>query len=153
MHKLFESSRRNCAVVLDKKKIIYTDPSRVRKINHLGKHYTVPGRHIRQPSPRRTPVLAQAETSKSGQTFAAGNAEVVFVAGHSPSVAPASFAATRAQAKEFGRDPNNIKFIALLTPIIATTHEAAATMYLEYASYGSINGALVLRWMNRDRSG
>ena len=144
MYKLFESSWRDDAVVLDPKSGIYTDPTRVREINHSGKHYKVPGPHICQPSRQRTPVLMQAGTSKAGKNFAAKHAEAIFVAGHSPSVIAKNVAEVRALAKDLGRDPQNIKFLALICPIIGRTEEEAQKKFEDYSSYGSIEGALAL---------
>ncbi|KAL9594426.1 MAG: hypothetical protein Q9219_007042 [cf. Caloplaca sp. 3 TL-2023] len=144
MYKLFESSWRDDAVVLDKKAIVYTDPSRVREINHVGRYYSVSGPHICQPSRQRTPVLMQAGTSKAGKTFAARHAEAIFVAGHSPSVIAKNVAEVRSLAKEKERDPQNIKFLALICPIVGKTVEEAQKKFEDYSSYGSIEGALAL---------
>lgn len=145
MYKLWESSWRDDAVVLDRENGVYTDPSRVREINHVGDHYNVPGPHICQPSPQRTPVLMQAGTSKSGRNFAAQHAEAVFVGGHSPSVVGGNVADIRRLAEtEFGRNPQDIKFLALICPIIGRTPEEAQAKYEEYSKHGSIEGALAL---------
>ncbi|KAF2501882.1 putative xenobiotic compound monooxygenase, DszA family [Lophium mytilinum] len=144
MYKLWESSWRDDAVVLDRKKGIYSYPDRIREINHKGKYYQVPGPHICQPSPQRTPVLLQAGTSKAGKTFAARHAEAIFVAGHSPSVIAKNVKEIRDLAKEFGRDPQNVKFLALITPVIGRTEEEAAAKFEDYSKYGSIEGALTL---------
>ncbi|KAJ4390973.1 hypothetical protein N0V93_004572 [Gnomoniopsis smithogilvyi] len=145
MYKLWQSSWRDDAVKLDREKVIYTDPKLVRTIDHVGKYYTVPGPHICQPSPQRTPLILQAGTSKSGKAFAAQHAEAIFVAGHSPSVVAQNIADIRASAKrDFGRDGKTIKFLALLCPIIADTHEEAVKKYEEFVSYGSEDGALAL---------
>lgn len=140
-----QSSWRDDAVKLDREKRIYTDPSLVRQINHVGEYYNVPGPHICQPSPQRTPVILQAGTSKAGKTFAARNAEAIFVAGHSPSVVAKSIAEIRLMAKEeFKRDPSTIKFLALLCPIIGKTPEEAQAKYDDLIQYGSEDGALAL---------
>ncbi|OBT42455.1 hypothetical protein VE00_06030 [Pseudogymnoascus sp. WSF 3629] len=144
IYKLLESSWRDDAVVFDAKRGVYTEPSRVRKIDHVGKYYNVPGPHICQPSPQRTPVLCQAGTSKSGQAFASKNAEVVFVAGHSPSVIKKNVAAIREQAAENGRDPQNVKFLTMLCPILGRTQEEAEAKYEEYTNLASVDGALAL---------
>lgn len=144
MYKLFESSWRDDAVVLDKEKAIFAEPSRIREINHVGKHFSVPGPHICQPSPQRTPVLMQAGTSKAGKNFAAKHAEAIFVAGHSPSVVAQNVTEVRALAKDLGRDPTHIKFLALICPIIGRTQEEAQSKYEEYRDLGSIEGALAL---------
>ncbi|KAE8449347.1 hypothetical protein EG329_008248 [Mollisiaceae sp. DMI_Dod_QoI] len=144
MYKLWESSWRDDAVVRDAKTGIFTDPTRVREINHVGKYFNVPGPHICQPSPQRTPLLMQAGTSSSGKRFAAKNAEAIFVAGHSPSVVAKSIADIRAQAKEFGRDEESVKFLAMICPVLGKTEEEAKAKYEEYLSYGSEDGAFAL---------
>ncbi|KAK4041826.1 luciferase-like domain-containing protein [Parachaetomium inaequale] len=145
MYKLWQSSWRDDAVKLDREKRIYTDPKLVRPIDHAGKYYTVPGPHICQPSPQRTPLILQAGTSKAGKAFAAQHAEAIFVAGHSPSVVAKNVADIRAAARdEYGRDPASIKFLALFCPIIGATAEEARAKYEEYLSYGSEDGALAL---------
>ena len=144
MYKLFESSWRDDAVVLDKEKGVYTEPSRVREIGHKGKYYNVPGPHICQPSPQRTPLLLQAGTSKAGKTFAAKHAEAIFVAGHSPSVVSKNIAEVRALAKDFGREPGNVKFLAMICPVLGRTKEEAQEKYERFRELGSIEGALAL---------
>jgi len=145
MYKLFESSWRDDAVVLDREKGLYTLPERVRRINHVGRYFNVPGPHICQPSPQRTPLLLQAGTSKAGKEFAAQHAEGVFVTGHSPSVVAKNIADIREMAKtKFGRRPEDIKFLTMLCPILGRTQEEAQAKYDEYRSYASIEGALAL---------
>ena len=145
MYKLFESSWRDDAVVLDREKGVYTDPERVREINHVGEFFNVPGPHICQPSPQRTPLLLQAGTSKAGKTFAAQHAEAVFVAGHSPSVVAKSIAEIRHMANtQFGRNPQNIKFLAMCCPVLGRTEDEAVRKFDDYRQYGSTEGALAL---------
>ncbi|KAL4937285.1 luciferase-like domain-containing protein [Aspergillus oleicola] len=144
-YKLWESSWRSDAVVLDRQRRVYTDPSLVREINHVGKYFDVPGPHLCQPSPQRTPVILQAGTSKAGKQFAAQHAEAIFVAGHSPSVVAKNIAEIRELAsRDYGRDSKNIKFLALLCPILGRTEEEASEKFQYYRSLGSIDGALAL---------
>ncbi|KAI9836077.1 MAG: hypothetical protein M1819_001691 [Sarea resinae] len=144
MYKLWESSWRDDAVVLDRERGVYSEPSRIREINHVGKYFTVPGPHICEPSPQRTPLLLQAGTSKAGKSFAAKHAEGIFMAGHSPSVIAKNIAEVRASAKALGRDPSHIKFLTLITPVLGRTHEEAQQKFEDYKQYGSIEGALAL---------
>jgi FMN-dependent oxidoreductase (nitrilotriacetate monooxygenase family) len=145
MYKLWQSSWRDDAVVLNRDTGVYSDPERIREINHIGKYYQVPGPHICQPSPQRTPLLLQAGTSKSGKAFASQHAEAIFVAGHSPAVVAKHIVDIRQQAKEkFGRDPKTIKFLALICPIIGKTEEEAAMKFAELQKCGDIDGALAL---------
>jgi alkanesulfonate monooxygenase SsuD/methylene tetrahydromethanopterin reductase-like flavin-dependent oxidoreductase (luciferase family) len=69
----------------------------------------------------------------------------IFVAGHSPAVVAKNVAEIRELAKtEFGRDPQSIKFLALLCPVIGHTEEEAVEKFKYYRSLGSIDGALAL---------
>ncbi|KXG53255.1 Nitrilotriacetate monooxygenase component A/pristinamycin IIA synthase subunit A [Penicillium griseofulvum] len=144
-YKLWESSWRQDAVTLDRERGIYTDPAGVRQINHVGKYFNVPGPHLCQPSPQRTPVILQAGTSKAGKTFAAQHAEAIFVAGHSPAVVAKNVKEIRELAQsQYGRDPRSIKFLALLCPILGKTEEEAVEKFKYFRSLGSIDGALAL---------
>jgi alkanesulfonate monooxygenase SsuD/methylene tetrahydromethanopterin reductase-like flavin-dependent oxidoreductase (luciferase family) len=144
-YKLWESSWRQDAVIRDRELGIYTDPKGVRQINHEGQYFTVPGPHLTQPSPQRTPVILQAGTSKAGKTFAAQHAEAIFVAGHSPAVVAKNVKEIRELAQsEFGRDPQSIKFLALLCPVLGKTESEAREKFEYYRSLGSIDGALAL---------
>ena len=61
----------------------------------------------------------QAGTSRAGKQFAAQHAEAVFLSAHAPAVCAKNIAELRQIAKdEFGRDPANIKTLALVTPIL-----------------------------------
>lgn len=145
MYKLFESSWRDDAVKLDRKAGIYTQPDLVREINHDGRFFKVPGPHIVQPSPQRTPLLLQAGTSRAGKLFAAQHAEAIFVSAHAPQVCAKSIAEIRELAKtQFGRDPSNLKVLALVTPILGRTTEEAQEKLKDFRQYASHDGALAL---------
>lgn len=45
---------------------------------------------------------------------------------------------------QFGRDPQSIKFLALLCPILGRTEEEAQEKFRYFRSLGSIDGALAL---------
>ena len=69
----------------------------------------------------------------------------VFVAGHSPSVVAKNIAEIREMAQsQFGRDPQNLKFLAMFCPVIGITEEEAVQKFMDYQQYGSIEGALAL---------
>ncbi|KAI1652159.1 Nitrilotriacetate monooxygenase component A/pristinamycin IIA synthase subunit A [Daldinia loculata] len=145
IYKLLESSWRDDAVKLDRESGIYTQPDLVRPINHQGKFFTVPGPHICQPSPQRTPLLLQAGTSRAGKQFAAQHAEAIFVSAHAPEVCAKNIAEVRELAKTtYGRDPTNIKVLALVTPILGRTEEEAQAKLADYRKYASHEGALAL---------
>lgn len=144
VYKLWNSSWRSDAVQHNSKTGVYSDPSLVREINHEGKYFNVPGPHICQPSPQRTPVIMQAGTSKAGKAFAAKHAEAIFVSAHSPTAVANSVFEIRQQAANLGRDPESIKFLAKMCPILGNTLEEAQAKYDDYVQYGDAEGALAL---------
>lgn len=155
MYKLFQSSWRDDAVKLDRERGIYTDPRLVREIGHKGKWFTVPGPHIVDPSPQRTPLLLQAGASKAGKRFAAQHAEVIFTSAHAPQVCAKNIGEIRASARnDFERDARSIKVVALVTPILGRTEKEALEKYNEAKKYASLDGALSLfaGWTGMDLS-
>ena len=144
MYKLWNSSWRDDAVKINRKTGVYTDPACVREINHKGKYFEVPGPHICQPSPQRTPVIMQAGTSRAGKAFAAKHAEGIFVSAHSPAGVEKSISEIRAQAASNGRDPASIKVLAKFCPILGRTQAEAEAKYADYVQYGDYEGALAL---------
>ncbi|KAF2756383.1 xenobiotic compound monooxygenase [Pseudovirgaria hyperparasitica] len=145
IYKLLESSWRDDAVQLNRKTGIYTSPELVREIKHKGKYFTVPGPHICQPSPQRTPLILQAGTSKAGKEFAAQHAEAIFVSPFAPNVVASNITEIRTMAKEkYGRSEDSIKFLALVTIIVGETEEEAKAKLAEYRTYASLEGALAL---------
>lgn len=154
VYKLWASSWRSDAVKLDKAKGIYTDPALVREINHEGKYFKVPGPHVCQPSPQRTPVIMQAGTSTAGRAFAARHAEAIFVSTHSPAGVKGNVADVRAQMAARGRDPQSLKVLAKFCPILGRTQAEADAKYRDLIQYGDYEGALALfgGWTGVDMS-
>ncbi|KAL1390926.1 luciferase-like domain-containing protein [Phyllosticta capitalensis] len=144
VYKLWQSSWREDAVVLDRATGVYTEPSRVREINHEGKYFNVPGPHFCQPSPQRVPVIMQAGTSKAGTAFSSKHAEMVFVSGHNPASCASFVKTIREGAKKAGRDPHSIKVLSKICIVLGRTQEEAEAKFEEYASYGDTEGALAL---------
>ena len=143
LYKLFEGSWEDGAVLRDRERRIFTDPSKVHEIDHRGRHFTVPGYHLCEPSPQRTPVLYQAGASGPGKAFAAGHAECVFVGAPLKSMLKAYVADVRAKAVAAGRSARDVLIYNLTTIIVAETDEVAQKKFEEYQSYTSYDGALV----------
>ncbi|KAI5957737.1 hypothetical protein KGF57_003003 [Candida theae] len=144
IYKLFLSSWADDAVEL--KDGVFSNPDKIREINHKGKWFEVPGPFIAEPNPyQRLPVIIQAGTSSAGKKFAAQHAEVVFVTQFAPEALAKSITEIKRLAlEEFGRPEGSIKFLQLITPIIGATQEDAEAKYKEYQSYGDIEGAQAL---------
>ncbi|KQU07745.1 5,10-methylene tetrahydromethanopterin reductase [Rhodococcus sp. Leaf7] len=154
LYKLWEGSWEDDAVVRDRERGVYVDPSKVHHIGHEGQHFTVPGIHLSEPSPQRTPVIFQAGASPRGVAFAAENAEAVFVGAPSKRVLAQTVRNIRAALVEAGRDPYSARIYALATIITDATDEAADAKHSEYRTYTTAEGALVFMsgWMGIDLS-
>ncbi|MEU1784996.1 LLM class flavin-dependent oxidoreductase [Streptomyces sparsogenes] len=153
-YKLWEYSWDDDAVVRDRERGIYTDPGRIRDIAHKGRHFTVPGVFLSEPSPQRTPVIFQAGASPRGRAFAARHGEGVFINAVSPQATRRVVDDIRAKAAAEGRDPYSVKIFILLTAITAPTDEEARAKYDDLISYASYEGALALYggWSGLDLS-
>ena len=144
LYKLWEGSWEQDAVLRDKQRGIFADHRKVHPIQHQGKYFTVPGIHICEPSPQRTPVLYQAGASTRGQQFASQNAECVFIAPPSKAAAKKVVQGIRAKLVEQGRDPYSVKIYTLLSIVTDSSDAKAQQKFKEYQSYGSYDGALTL---------
>ncbi len=143
LYKLLEGSWEDGAVVRDREKRIFTIPEKVHEIAHKGRYFEVPGYHLSEPSPQRTPVLYQAGASNAGRRFAANHAECVFVAAPTKTILKAYVKDIRARAAAAGRDPRAVKIYNLHTVILGETDAIAEAKFREYREYFSRDGSLV----------
>ncbi|MGQ3383159.1 LLM class flavin-dependent oxidoreductase [Glutamicibacter sp. TV12E] len=140
--KLWESSWEDDAVVRDVESSTYVEPSRVHNIEHQGEHFSVPGIHLCEPSPQRTPVIFQAGGSPRGVALAAQTAEAVFLNAMNKEALKKQVDNLRAKAEEFGRNPDHIATLQMITVISAATDEEAQAKYEEYLELVSYEGAM-----------
>ncbi|PYI50586.1 LLM class flavin-dependent oxidoreductase [Paenibacillus flagellatus] len=141
-YKLWEGSWEEDAVVRDAARNVYTEPSKVHKIHHDGTFFKVPGPHLSEPSPQRTPVLYQAGSSERGRAFAAKHAECVFVGGQTNETLKFYVDDIRQQAEKLGRDPQSVKMFTGLNVIVAETKEEAQLKLEQYSSLWSREAAI-----------
>jgi FMN-dependent oxidoreductase (nitrilotriacetate monooxygenase family) len=153
-YKLWEGSWEDGAVVRDRASGVFTDPSKVHGIEHDGTYYKVPGIHLCEPSPQRSPVIYQAGASSRGRQFAAEHAEAIFTAAPTKEILKETVADIRRRAAEAGRDPNAIRIYNLLTAIVDETKEKAWAKHDDLERYASDEAALTLfsGWMGVDLS-
>jgi FMN-dependent oxidoreductase (nitrilotriacetate monooxygenase family) len=115
----------------------FTDPARVRRVQHAGAQYRFDAMALVAPTPQRTPVLYQAGSSERGRTFAGRHAECVFVNGGSKSGVARLVADLRARAA-----PRSIRVFAGATLVIGRTPADAQALLAEYRAHSSVEGAL-----------
>ncbi|KQS89508.1 MULTISPECIES: LLM class flavin-dependent oxidoreductase [unclassified Rhizobium] len=143
-YKLWEGSWEEDAVVRDRATGIFTHPEKVHPIRHEGQYFKVPGIHLSEPSPQRTPVLYQAGASSRGKDFAGANAECIFVAAPSKPVLKRYVSNVREAAERAGRNPRDILAFNLQTVILGETDAEAKKKFDEYRKHISYEGALTL---------
>ncbi|WP_459460246.1 LLM class flavin-dependent oxidoreductase [Rhizobium sp. No.120] len=142
LYKLWEGSWEDDAVLIDKERRIYADPSKVHVIDHRGPFYRSQAYHLAEPSPQRTPVLYQAGTSGRGKQFAARHAECVFIAAPDKSSARAASRSLREAVVEAGRRPEDIKIFLGMTVITDRSATAAREKHAEYLRYANPEAGL-----------
>lgn len=154
-YKLWEASWEDDAVIRDRERGIYTDPSRVHPIGHAGPRYRVPGIHLSEPSPQRTPVIFQAGASPRGRDFAARHGEAIFINALRPELTRKTSDDIRNRAEAMGRPRDSVKILILATVIVAETDAEAQAKYADYRRYASPEGALALYggWSGLDLAG
>jgi long-chain alkane monooxygenase len=143
-YKLWESSWEPDAVLRDRVGGRFTDPAKVHPIGHEGRYFSVPGAHLVEPSPQRTPVLFQAGTSPAGREFASRNAELVFASDPRPEVLRANIDDVRRRAVGHGRNPDAVKFLTSVEIVTDSTDSAARAKAADLATYHDLEGGLVL---------
>jgi FMN-dependent oxidoreductase (nitrilotriacetate monooxygenase family) len=124
VNKLFASWERD-AVVLDREAGVYVDHSRVRPINHKGEFFSVRGPLNTVPSPQHRPVYVQAGGSPRGRDFAARHADSIISVASGVESMKAFRDDIRARAAGAGRDPDSIKVLFCVTPVLGETTDEA----------------------------
>src|SRR5579875_3074306 len=141
-YKLWEGSWEDDAVIEDRERQLYADPAKVHGIGHRGRFFSVPGVHLSEPSPQRTPVIWQAGTSSTGRAFAARHAEAVFTVAPNPQTLRAYVDDIRRAAAAEGRDPRSLKVMTEVCVVTGATDAEAQEKYAEYLRYTDYEGAL-----------
>lgn len=113
------------AVVMDRETRTYADHTKVRPVNFEGKFYKSRGPLNTVPSPQGHPTLVQAGGSPRGRQFAAETADSIIA----PSSGIAGIKAyrddIRARAAAAGRNPDDIKVLFVVAPILGATEAEA----------------------------
>ncbi|WP_347557298.1 LLM class flavin-dependent oxidoreductase [Robbsia sp. KACC 23696] len=143
-YKLWEASWEDDAVIRDTSNGTYTDPRKVHPIGHRGRYFNVPGFHMCEPSPQRTPVLFQAGSSGRGKVFAATHAECVFLAAPTKGIIRRNIADIRAAAQAAGRNADDMLTFTMFTVILGNTHAEAQAKYATYRKHVNLDGAAAL---------
>jgi len=112
-------------LVADQASGVFANGDKIHTIDHHGKHFRVRGPLNVPPTPQGRPLLVQAGSSEDGRAFAARYAEAVFTAQQTLADGQAFYAALKAQAARIGRNPDHVKILPGLVPVIGSTEAEA----------------------------
>ena len=117
------------AILADQAGGRFADPARVHHLHHQGEFLSVRGPLNVPRPPQGHPVLIQAGTSPAGQALAAAEADLVFTVNLSMADAQRRTTALKALVAKAGRDPDAVKVLPGLMPVIGATEAEAQARY------------------------
>ncbi len=117
------------AFVHDQAEGRFFDPARRHVLNHRGAHFTVRGPLNVPRPPQGRPVIVQAGSSGAGRDLAARTAEVVFTAQQTVTEAADFAADLRARAAAQGRDPDHVKIMPGIFPVVGRSRDEAQAKF------------------------
>ncbi|MET0241143.1 MAG: LLM class flavin-dependent oxidoreductase [Sphingobium sp.] len=109
----------------DKQSGQFLDKSKQHRLDHRGKHFSVAGPLALSRSKQGQPVIFQAGDSSEGRDLGARIAEATFAASPDFEAGQQYYADLKRRAAALGRNPDEIKVLPGLYPIIADTDEEA----------------------------
>ncbi|RNB77906.1 LLM class flavin-dependent oxidoreductase [Brevibacillus panacihumi] len=119
------------ALIRDKEAGVYFQKGKLHTANHVGKYFQVKGPLNASRPIQGHPVLIQAGSSPRGKNFAAKTAEVIFTAQQTLEEAQVFYRDIKETAKRLGRNPDHIKILPGVSPIVGRTEEEARAKYEE----------------------
>lgn len=117
------------AVIKDRERGVYADFTKVKPIHFNGEFFQCRGPLNTVPSPQGHPVFVQAGGSPRGRKFAARHADSIIATANGIAGMQQYRDEVRAHAAAFGRNPDDIKVLFLVYPVLAETGEEARAKY------------------------
>ncbi len=106
----------------------YADVSRIHSVEYAGRYFQVRGPLNVPRSPQGRPLLVQAGSSPDGRGFAARYAEAVFTAQQTLADGQEFYADMKKRARRAGRDPDHVKILPGIVPVIGSTEAEARAL-------------------------
>lgn len=120
------------AVVEDTENGVFADFTKVNPINHKGKYFSVRGPLNTVPLPEDL-VMVQAGASGRGQEFAGNNSDVILMLASNPERMKKFREDIRAVAAKAGRNPDDLKVLYVVQPIVTANAEETASVRAQRA--------------------
>jgi FMN-dependent oxidoreductase (nitrilotriacetate monooxygenase family) len=122
-------------VIADKGAGVWGDNAKIHPADHRGKYFSVAGALNSPRSPQAYPLLVQAGSSDDGKDLAARYAEAVFTAQQTLGDAQAFYSDLKSRTHREGRDPNSIKILPGIVPVLGSTEHEAKEREAELESH------------------
>jgi FMN-dependent oxidoreductase (nitrilotriacetate monooxygenase family) len=113
------------ALVMDRESNTYVDHTKVHPIDFHGKHLSSRGPLNTLPAPQGRPVVSQAGGSPKGRDFAARSADLVMALPKGVTAMKQYRDDIRARAEVYGRDPDDVKVMFIISPILGASEAEA----------------------------
>jgi len=107
----------------------FADRAKLHPVHRQGKHFTVDGVLESWRSAQGHPIMVQAGASDVGKELAARTADVVFAASQTLGEAQAYYADLKSRLAKYGRQPDDIKIMPGISPIVGATEAEAKAKY------------------------
>ena len=118
------------------------DAAGARPLDHHGEFYSIAGPLNVPRGPQGRPVIGQAGGSSDGIAFAAAHGELVYGALLSLDAARLFAETLRGQARDLGRNPDAIRILPGLVPVLGRTRKEALERHEAVSGTGSEEGLL-----------
>lgn len=142
------------ALVFDKAGGRYFDETKMHVLDHQGRFFKVRGPLNVAGMPQGHPVIVQAGASEQGRELGAATAEVIYAISGSLDSARAYYADVKGRMAKYGREPDDLKIMPALCPVVGRTRAEAQAKYDElqalidplaglgalYSSFGDLSG-------------
>ncbi|MFG3704761.1 LLM class flavin-dependent oxidoreductase [Micromonospora sp. NPDC047670] len=119
------------ALLFDAAGGVFADTDRVHEVAHRGPEFQVRGPLNVPRPPQGRPLLVQAGSSADGVAFAARYAEAVFTAQQTLADGQAFYAGLKRQVAAAGRDPEQVKVLPGIAPVLGGTEAEARALAAE----------------------
>ncbi|WP_246187032.1 LLM class flavin-dependent oxidoreductase [Microlunatus speluncae] len=119
------------ATIADQAEGVWGDATKINPIDHVGRYFRVRGPLNLPRSPQGRPLIVQAGSSEDGKSFAARYAEAVFTAQQTLADAQDFYRDLKRRTAALGRDPELIKILPGIVPVIGSTEAEARALDTE----------------------
>ena len=123
------------AVVVDRSERRWLDTAKLRKIDFAGDYFTVEGPLNMPRPPQGHPVLVQAGSSGPGMALGTSVADAIYTAQPDYDQAVSFYASSKSMISATGRDPDAVKIIPGIVPVVAATQREADEIAAELSSF------------------